>query len=356
MHIFFIQPAATDPTAGGHRYNRELIEALQQKGHSVTDITLKARFVHNAKVAEEEAGQVFSTLMASSGQNSRIVIDGMSLPAFHHLPSSALRCLTPLVHRPGAAGQRGDCPGPDANVQQAEQTVLSAVSHAVVTLEQTRDRLIREYGVADAQISVVESGFAAYAPASGTRNRDSSSPCEILSVGTLVKRKGYDVLLKALARLTDLSWHLTITGNTQRDPAYVEVIREQAEQAGLSSRVTLLSCPGHGALQTLWEAADLYAQASWWDGPLSAALQSLRRGIPLAITASQEAAMKLPLNAGALCAPGDYETLSKVLRRLIFDDSLRKSYATAAWNFGAGLPGWDMQAQAFIHALPPTGF
>ncbi len=37
-------------------------------------------------------------------------------------------------------------------------------------------------------------------------------------VGAIVPRKGFDVLVEALARMTDLSWQLTIVGDRGRDP------------------------------------------------------------------------------------------------------------------------------------------
>ena len=60
----------------------------------------------------------------------------------------------------------------------------------------------------------------------------------LLSVGALVPRKGFDVLIAALATLTDLPWRLTIAGDRTRNPAGrgAARCRHRAAQARRSRR------------------------------------------------------------------------------------------------------------------------
>jgi len=51
--------------------------------------------------------------------------------------------------------------------------------------------------------------------------------------------------------------------------------------------------------------------------------------------------------AGVLCPDDDEATVSKVLRRLVFDGTLRNSMAEAAWNAGQAQPDWMTQARRF---------
>lgn len=65
--------------------------------------------------------------------------------------------------------------------------------------------------------------------------RDPSAPLQLMSVGRLVEKKGYDRLLEALALLPgDLPWHFTHIGRGD----LAEPMRAQADALGLSDRIT----------------------------------------------------------------------------------------------------------------------
>src|SRR4029079_361276 len=84
-------------------------------------------------------------------------------------------------------------------------------------------------------------------------------PCHILSIGTLIPRKGHDLLLRALARLFDLDWHLTIVGSSERDRVHARELTALAEQLGVDRRVRFAGEVTGGALEALWREADLFA-------------------------------------------------------------------------------------------------
>ena len=111
--------------------------------------------------------------------------------------------------------------------------MFRAVPRLVVTSEPTLDRLTREYGAAYEQVSVVMPGIG-----DPPRSTGSSGPgCAILSVGALIPRKGHDVLLRALGRLFDLQWHLTIAGSSTRDPVHANGLHALAEKLHIGRRV-----------------------------------------------------------------------------------------------------------------------
>jgi len=200
-----------------------------------------------------------------------------------------------------------------------------------------------------AKIGVVEPGTD---PA--PRSKGSGGPgCAILAVGVLVPRKGHDVLLRALAKLTDLDWTLTIAGGP-RDPVHGQSLQALAEELSIANRVTFAGEVQQAELEQLYAGADLFALATHWEGYGMAAAEALARGLPVAITAGGAIADVVPRQAGVIAPPGDVTSLSRAMRRPIFDTALRAEMAEAAWKAGQALPRWPDRADAFLAEMDTT--
>lgn len=313
MHIALI--------ASDHPYPRRLKHALQAAGHLITEHLITGHLITGHLITEPP-----------SPRADHILVDGRSLIDF----AGELEPLTALVYHP------------DAHAKER----LRRVHRVIAASQPVADRLVAEYGVERARISVVVPGVTP-----GRRAPGNAQGCQILSVGALVPRKGHDVLLRALGRLFDLDWQLTIVGSATRDRGYADALVEQAlyknETApGLAGRVRFVDTGADdNALERLWQASDIFALATHWEGYGMAIADALARGLPVAITVGGEAGALVPPAAGITCPPGDHEGLSKALRRLIFDTRLRTEMREAAWAVGQTLPTWRMQAEALLAAL-----
>lgn len=163
---------------------------------------------------------------------------------------------------------------------------------------------------------------------------DPADPARILSVGRAVEKKGFDLLLSALAALPpDLHWTFAHCGG---GPLLV-ALKAQAERAGLGRRVAFLGPKAQPDIVALMREADLFAL------PSRKAADGDRDGLPnvLMEAASQHLASVATDFSGIpeflrdgrealLVPPGEWEPLSNALNLLIRDPAQREALGRAA--------------------------
>ncbi len=343
MRISLLAPAPLHGISGGTEYDRAILDGLRAAGHDAQAIELAGRHPLADDAARASANAAFDSLAADVVP----VIDGLGLPAFRDRAAAlAARHSVGLIHHPTAL-EAGYTEADRTAVCAAERTLVKLLARVIVTSAATAHQLTAELGVNPQRIAIVRPGTA-----NAPRSPGSGGPaCAILSLGALVPRKGHDVLLRALAKLFDLDWHLTIVGSAARDRVHAGALRALAEQLGISQRVTFAGEADAPTLELLWQSTDIFALATHWEGYGIAIAEALKRGIPVAITAGGAAGALVTPLSGVVCAPGDEVMLSKSLRRLIFDGQLRRATAEAAWTEGRKLPDWRTQALLFAEAI-----
>jgi glycosyltransferase involved in cell wall biosynthesis len=318
MHLAFaLPPPAETGGGGGTDYIQGLVPALRVLGHEA--VTLEG---------------TDPALPAGATP----IIDGMLLPRLRHrLDELVAADAVALVHHVSAAAGRDE--GAREGVLEIEREMLPRLRRIVTTSRPVAERIEAEFGVAAHPILP----GAANLP----RNDTDVDEAVVLSVGVLTRRKGHDLLLRAMARLTDLRWKLIVAGDSGREPAHARELAALVEELGLGRRATLLTDPSPADLESAWRAATVFALATRWEGYPSSVAEALRRGIPVVVTDGGEAGSLVTADAGAVCPLDDMATFGKCLRRLLFDRNLRAEMAEAAWHAGQQLPGWPEQAGAF---------
>ncbi len=160
--------------------------------------------------------------------------------------------------------------------------------------------------------------------------RDGSAgndPVIVLSVGRAVEKKGYGILLGALARLpAGLHWRLVHIGGGALLPA----LKRQAEASGLSDRVTWLGPQTQDTVIRHYRAADLFvlpsriARNGDRDGLANVLMEAQSQGLACISTWGSAASELIEDGVtGFLVAPDDEAALADALQRSIADAELR---------------------------------
>ena len=339
MRTALLVPGPFDAVSGGYNYDRRLVAGLRAIGHRAEAVELAGRHPVPDEAALASARAAWDALPPDAVP----VVDGLGLPAFAPLADAlAERRAVALVHHPTAL-ETGLSEADREALRATERELFGRVARIVATSPLTARRLVEEFGADPERVGVVEPGTDPAPRAAG-----SGGPgVALLSVGALVPRKGHDVLLRALGGLVDLDWRLTIAGPEDRDPVHARGLRALAEELGIAARVRLAGAVDAAGLEALYAGADVFALATHWEGYGMAVAEALARGLPVAVTAGGAVAELVPAGAAVVSPPGDFASLGKGLRRLIFDGDLQRAMADAAWRAGQRLPRWEDRAAAF---------
>lgn len=333
--IFAVPGDLKSPT-GGYAYDRRVMERLPDFGVSVVHLPLPGSFPNptDADVAE--------TMVALQNRQrpSILVVDGLAFGAFTKPMLDQLEGrVIALVHHPLFL-ETGLPHARKVELRDTETLALQRADHIIVTSRATKRILTEHLNLPSHRMTVAEPGTDPAGRATGT-----GAPLHILSVGAVMPRKGYDVLVEALAKIIDLDWRMTIAGALDRHPAAVETLRATIEQHNLSDRINLAGKVVPATLDRFYESADLFVSASLFEGYGMVLAEAMARGLPI-VTATGGAAGDTAGQAVALhVEAGNAEELAMALREALTDKKLRDQLADAAWDAGRALPTWTETAR-----------
>lgn len=150
----------------------------------------------------------------------------------------------------------------------------------------------------------------------------------IMGVGRLVRQKGFDLLLRAVAELRELPIRLTILGEGEER----EKLRALAENLGVAQDVHL---PGFAKNPYAWlKKADLFVLSSRWEGFGHVIVEAMACGVPVLATRCPSGPDEIICDGvnGRLCEPESVSDLSEKIKALVMDPDQRKRLAEAGFQ------------------------
>lgn len=330
--IVFAIPGDLSLPTGGYAYDRRLLGEWREMGVTARHLQLPAGFPNPSENDLAETGRA----ILSSPYDSVMLIDGLAYGAFPEGIAAGLAGrVVALVHHPLGL-ETGLSPTQATEFVRRETAALRYASAVVVASETTKRLLVADFSVPAEKITVAEPGVDPAERAAGS----GGGSVELLAVGSLVPRKGYDVLIVALEGLADKPWRLTIVGADDRAPATTAALKEQIVTAGLSERIELAGALTQAELDAAYAKADLFVMPSLFEGYGMVLTEALARGLPILCTTGGAAAETAPDAAALKVPPGDVAALRAGLARLLDDTDERRRRADAAWQVAGTLPRW----------------
>lgn len=336
IHAAFAIPGDIDLPTGGYAYDRRVMALLPAHGVEVRHLALPGSFPAPTAADLTEARR----LLADLPPETVILADGLAYGAMPAALISALRSpIIALVHHPlcleaGLAKQRQD------ELHALEKAALVLARRIVVTSPTTAGTLASDFAVPIEKVTVAEPGTDPAARAHGT-----GTPLQLLAVGSVVPRKAYDTLVRALASVPDHDWRLAIVGPTDRSTEALARLQTAMRETGLGSRITLIGPVGREKLDEFYASADVFLMPSLYEGYGMVLAEAMARGLPIVCTTGGAAAATVPDAAAIKVLPGDENLLGQAIRRVLDDAGLRRRMSDAAWTAGQKLPRWEDTAR-----------
>jgi glycosyltransferase involved in cell wall biosynthesis len=340
---FAVPGDLTTPT-GGYAYDRRVVAELPAFGWRVDVLDLGSDFPQPSSIARERA----RVLLAGTPEGQPLIVDGLALGVLPEAAAALRKThrLVGLVHHPLAL-ETGLSAAEAAALNESEREALANVRHVIVTSASTKRLLVADYNVSHDRITVAPPGV------DQVRRQPvaTDGPLRLLAVGSIVPRKGYDVLIQALERLADLPWHLTIVGDASRSPKTTAQLNADITRACLSDRVRMVGAVPAESLSEFYANADVFVLASRFEGYGMAFTEAIAAGLPVIGTTAGAIPETVRVDAGILVPPDDVDALAAALRSIISDPEMRRRLSEGARAAAAGLPTWQATAQTFARVL-----
>ena len=346
MRIGLVIYGSLDTLSGGYLYDRTLVAVLRADGDAVAIVSLPRRnYLRNL-------GDNFSSNLRRRLRG--LQVDIMLQDELNH-PSLFLlnRCVREQVNCPVVSivhllKSSLNYPAWQSYFyRRVERRYLSGVDGLIYNSATTRREAEHLLSVARAPKPaslVAYPGSDRLNPQISNEelmNRAFDDPLRLLFLGNVIPRKGLHIVLKALERLPDDQWTLTVVGNPQARPFYARAVSRQIAQAGLAANVQFAGILPDQELSKCLKASHVLVMPSSYEGYGIAYAEAMGFGLP-AIGTTAGAAGEIITHGrdGFLISPGDTVALASYLTKLAQNRPRLLEMSVAARDRYRSLPKW----------------
>ena len=216
--------------------------------------------------------------------------------------------------------------------ERAVRWAYGRASHVVALSNGVNEDLRARYGVSAKRVVTIynpveieEIGHLAAAEPEGGAPPPGGG-FHVVGAGRLTRQKGFDLLIRALARLDAVPWRLTLLGDGPDRGA----LEDLARTLGVGERVSM---PGFVDNPYAWMArADLFVLSSRWEGFGHVIVEAMACGTAVLATRCPAGPDEIITDGvdGRLCAPDSVEALAQALEALAGAPEERRRLAEAA--------------------------
>ena len=331
--------------SGGNFYDRRVCQELEERGWTVHRIAVAGSWPRPADTSRA----ALTRALAELPEGAVVLLDGLVACGVPEIvvPQARRLRVAVLVHLP-LADETGLAPAVAADLDASEKATLRAARAVVVTSPWAAARLATP-GLDGNRIHVAAPGTDPAALATDGASR-------LLCPAAVTPRKGHDLLVEALATVTDLPWTCVCPGAVRRDSTHVADVRRLIDRSGIGDRVLLVGPYTQEQMATAYAESDLVVLPSRAETYGMDVTESLARGVPVLDTdvdAVPETLGRTPGGSvpGLLVPPEEPAELARALRRWLTDPPLRDRLRTSARARRGTLAGWDQTARTLAGVL-----
>lgn len=238
-----------------------------------------------------------------------------------------------------------------------EVLVAREATHVAAASSDEMAELIRA-GVDRAKISVVSGGvdINRFTPEGPQAGRDQLF--RVITTAQSLPYRDVEAVITAFSSLDEAELviaGLPESGGPHDDPGIAK-LREHAEQLGVEDRVVFGGTVAHSAMPALLRSADAVVCAPSHEPSGAVALEAMACGVPVVATAVGALA-DVVVNGvtGLLVPPGEPDSLSRALRSLRLDDTLRSEFAIASRDRVTARYSWSRVAEDALRVYTRAG-